>query len=483
MHRISAPLLCAAIAFGLLGSAKGLDEGLIATTVNLPSFIHQYGLEDKDLSGSDAANRLSTITSMVHLGSLPGALVAYLSGDRIGPLWAMRQLCMLWIVGVIIVLASGGSYAQLIAGRCIMGIGIGQAGIIAPTYLAEVASARHRGLLVGLFSTSEYVGIVLGYFAGYGASIHQSDHSSRQWVLPQASQIIMAGLLLLTSFGCVDSPRYLCKTRHPEQAAHALSRLRRWSRSDSRVTKEIELIQTHMSTNQRRNTFLEPWKNLFGQSANRSRMAFLLSAQLLSQWSGTNAITTYAPKFFSILGISSTRESLLSTAIFGLVKLAAALVSAAFFLDRIGRKRSLVAGITLQLLALLYVAIYLTVLSGDTDTHRPGSHGAAVGAIVSVYVTGVGYAFGWNSVQYLLNAEFLPDSVRTLGTSILMCVHYANRFALVKAVPSMMLPGALHPNGTFWFFAAIAFLSVLWAVFLLPETARRELEEAGEVIT
>lgn len=53
----------------------------------------------------------------------------------------------------------------------------------------------------------------------------------------------------------------------------------------------------------------------------------------------------------------------------------------------------------------------------------------------------------------------------------------------LQAVPSMMLPGALHPNGTFWFFAAIAFLGVLWAVFLLPETVRRELEEAGEVIT
>ena len=124
---------------------------------------------------------------------------------------------------------------------------------------------------------------------------------------------------------------------------------------------------------------------------------------------------------------------MLKTAIFGAVKLAAALICAFFFIDQIGRKRSLMAGITLQLLALLYVAIYLTVTSSlGSDAHSEDVHRAAIAAIASIYVTGIGYAFGWNSVQYLINAEMLPSSVRTLGTSILMCIHYANRFALTK---------------------------------------------------
>ncbi|KAL2813378.1 hypothetical protein BJX63DRAFT_394266 [Aspergillus granulosus] len=126
----------------------------------------------------------------------------------------MRQLCMFWMAGAIIVITSAGSYSALIAGRFIMGMGIGQVSIVGPTYLAEVASARHRELLVGIFSASEYIGVVLGYFAGYGASIRQSDSSSQQWILPQASHTILAGLLLLISLGCVDSPRYLCKVKH-----------------------------------------------------------------------------------------------------------------------------------------------------------------------------------------------------------------------------------------------------------------------------
>jgi MFS family permease len=162
MVYVSSPLVCATLSFGLLGAAKGLDEGLIATTASLPSFIHEYDLQSSSVGSAEAANRLSMIVSSVHLGSLPGAWIAYLSSDRIGPLWTLRQLCLLWVIGVTIVIRSAGSSATLIAGRFVMGMGIGQASIVGPTYLAEVASARHRGLLVGMFSASEYIGIVLG---------------------------------------------------------------------------------------------------------------------------------------------------------------------------------------------------------------------------------------------------------------------------------------------------------------------------------
>ncbi|PYH52729.1 FAD binding domain family protein [Aspergillus niger] len=121
------------------------------------------------------------------------------------------------------------------------------------------------------------------------------------------------------------------------------------------------------------------------------------------------------------------------------------------------------AGIILQLLALLYVAISLIVTSSlGSDAHSEDVHRTAIAAIASIYVTGVWYAFGWNSIQYLIHAEMLPSSVRTLGTSILMCIHYANRFALItKAVPTMTLADALQSKETFWFFFVVAFLGFL----------------------
>lgn len=115
------------------------------------------------------------------------------------------------------------------------------------------------------------------------------------------------------------------------------------------------------------------------------------------------------------------------------MKFASAILCAILFIDRLGRKRCLISGITLQLLSLLYIAIYLTGSSSlGTKVHSADMHRADIAAIASIYLTGVGYAFGWNSIQYLINAEILPTSIRALGTSILMLIHFAIRFALVK---------------------------------------------------
>lgn len=76
-------------------------------------------------------------------------------------LWAMRQACVLWIVGSVVFLTSH-TIEQLYAGRLIMGLGIGQFGVLAPVYLGEVAPRDMRGILIGMFGMSEYLGIMTG---------------------------------------------------------------------------------------------------------------------------------------------------------------------------------------------------------------------------------------------------------------------------------------------------------------------------------
>ncbi|OJI88905.1 hypothetical protein ASPTUDRAFT_60701 [Aspergillus tubingensis CBS 134.48] len=456
-------IICASVAFGLLGSAKGLDESIIATVVDLPSFIKEYQLHASYLSAAARASRLSNT-------------------HWIGPLWTMRQLCLLWIIGVVVFITSAGNMGQLIAGRFIMGMGVGQAGVVGPIYLAEVAPTASRGLLVGLYASSEYVGVLIGYFSGWGASLHISGDSNTQWILPESIHIMVAGVLLLFSIGCVESPRYLVYSGHVSRATIALAKLRGFSPEDPRIIEEVQSIKREVSskktTGKPKWSFVGQWKALFAR-ANLHRWMFLLSAQLLSQWSGTNAITTYAPKFFALLNVAGNSEKLFKTAIFGVVKLVSALISAFFFVDRFGRKRTLLGGIVLQLLALLYIAIFMTAWDAAGKSDSSNALRAAAGSVAALYVTGVGYAFGWNCIQYLINAEILPSEVRTLGTSLLMCVHYANKFALVKALPSMMLDDALQPKGTFWFFFAVASIGLVWGIVWLPESSQKSLEETS----
>jgi hypothetical protein len=243
---------------------------------------------------------------------------------------------------------------------------------------------------------------------------------------------MFAGIVFILSFGIKESPRYLAKRGHKEHALDNMSSIRNLTPDHPYIQTEMmdiydQLEREREATKGRH--FFGPLEELFVLPSNRYRIMIGLMSQLLGQWSGANSITIYAPEFFALLGTTGQSEKLFSTAIFGVVKFISSLICALFLVDFLGRKRSLGAGITLQFLSMLYVAIYLTVVpsikDGDPPTGKAKRAGTA--AIVSIYLSGVGWSLGWNSVQYLINAEIFPLQVRALGTSMVMCFHFANQ--------------------------------------------------------
>lgn len=101
--------------------------------------------------------------------------------DRIGRLWATRQLCILWIVGIAIFMGNNGDLGAVYAGRFVAGLGVGQTVVVGPVYLAETSPAAIRGLCTCIFTGFVYIGIVLAYFANYGCELHLGNTHNR-WV-------------------------------------------------------------------------------------------------------------------------------------------------------------------------------------------------------------------------------------------------------------------------------------------------------------
>lgn len=224
-------------------------------------------------------------------------------------------------------------------------------------------------------------------------------------------------------------------------------------------------------------------KEIFLVPNNLYRAYLVFTAQILSQWSGAGSITLYAPDFFRILGIEGDNTSLLVTAIFGIVKLIASVICALFLVDVIGRKRSLLLGITLQSISMVYVAGFLSAFPKMGIHHSfelPGyALGASRGAIAMIYISGFGWALGWNSMQYLLTAELFPLRIRAVSASIAMMLHFVNQYGNSRAVPNMLLStedGGITPAGTFWCFAAVTIVGGLWVFVTVPETSGRTLE-------
>lgn len=297
---------------------------------------------------------------------------------------------------------------------------------------------------------------------------------------------MFAGIIFVFSLLQKESPRFLVKKGKDEQALKNLSSLRNLPPDHPYVRDEFAGIKNAHQEEMEATMGSGPLgvlKETFCTPKNLYRMYLACMAQLLSQWSGAGSITLYAPDFFAIMGITGDNESLLVTAVFGIVKLVSAVVCALFLVDIIGRKRALLLGITLQAISMIYIAGFLSSIPNvdmdGGDTMPPSKLGASRGAIAMIYISGVGWALGWNSMQYLLTAELFPLRIRALATSIAMTLHFVNQYGNSRAVPNMLAGvhmGGITPLGTFWFFAAVTVVGGIWVLFTVPETAGRSLE-------
>lgn len=138
---------------------------------------------------------------------------------------------------------------------------------------------------------------------------------------------------------------------------------------------------------------------------------------------------------------------------------------------------------------MIYIAAFLTAVPQIDEkgfVFSKSQKAASIGAIVFIYVSGFGWAMGWNSIQYLLNAEIYPLRIRAISSSMVMCFHFVNQYGNSRAVPQMLLGTDLHgltPAGTFWFFAVITTIGFFWAWFFIPETAGLSLESMDKLFT
>jgi sugar porter (SP) family MFS transporter len=383
----------------------------------------------------------------------------------------------------------GGVYGNLgaiYAGRFIAGLGVGQTAVVGPIYIAEVAPTAIRGVCTCFFTGAVYIGIVLAYFTNYGAHLNIDEHSHNQWLVPTSLHLLFAGLGMILSFFQYESPRFLVKQGKSDKAAHALAKLRKQDPDSDYIVGQIAAIQAALDHELEATQgvgWLGKVKELFLDKSNLYRLYLATMVQVFAQWSGAGSITLYAPDLFKLIGVTGQNEGLLVTAVFGVVKLVAAISCALFLVDVIGRKRALVIGVTLQGLSMVYVAGFLTAfpkLGVDDSYVLPDGHlGVSRGAIAMIYISGIGWALGWNSIQYLLTAELFPLRIRALATSWSMSLHFASQYGNSRAVPNMLLPtsdGGISPKGTFWCFAAVTILGGLWVWISIPETSGRSLE-------
>lgn len=301
-----------------------------------------------------------------------------------------------------------------------------------------------------------------------------------QWQLPTALQLIPAVLWGVGLLFTPESPRYLLSKNKRTEALEVLCGLRKLPEDHPFIQEEFAGVEWQLNAECEAVSGASVWdltKETFTVTENRRRFVLMFFCHMFGQWSGANAITQYSPTIFGHLGIAGEEPRFLATALYGIVKLVSVLIFSIFIIDFIGRRRSLITGICLQIVTLTYVGVYLGVTNKMSTVEIEASSSATAASkasIVAIFLHAVAWSIGWFSIPYLVSAEIFPIRIRSLNVSILMAFHWVFYFGCSRAMPSLL--AATNRFGAFAFFASICICSLIYVFLALPETAGRSLE-------
>lgn len=436
----------------LAGLLFGYDQGVISGA--LPILSSDLGL---------STLQSEVITSWVTLGALVGALIAGAVADRAGRRRAAMVAGVLFTLGAILEAAAPGANV-LTVGRLVTGFGVGFASVVAPLYAAEMSPKRLRGRFVSSYQLAITVGIFVAYL------VDDALTGEGRWRAMFALAVI-PGVLLVIGFMIVpESARWLLKVGRRDEAREALAKL------DPDVADQ-QLADVEADLEREAAEGQATWGEVFSKGL-RKPLSIGIGLAVFQQVTGINAIIYYANEIFARAGFTTAEQQSKATLYaVGLVNVLATLIAIAW-IDRLGRRPLLFAGLTGMAVSLAMVGISFAGFS-NTPTGPTSVTVGGVITLVALVIFIASFAFSLGPITWTMIAEIFPNRVRGKAVSLATAVNWAAAFLVTQFFLSIV--NAIGEATTFFVFSALCVIAFVWAYFRVPETRGRSLEEIQEL--
>lgn len=188
--------------------------------------------------------------------------------------------------------------------------------------------------------------------------------------------------------------------------------------------------------------------------------------------SGSNAINFFSPRIFGEIGITGDTSQYV-IGIYGIVRFITVVITMAFLIDRIGRKKLLLCGSIILSTSMWYIGGY--VIASDS---KGGMSASGIVAVVFIMLVAIGLCCSWGGIPWIIAAEVFPLRVRSVCVAICAAVHWLMNFTLARSVPYMI---SNIGGGTFFIFAGMQVLAFVFVSLFLPETKGIPLETMEEL--
>ena len=410
------------IRVALIGALGGLLFGYDTAVINGAT---QYLARHFALS--PAKEGLAVASAL--LGCIPGALIAGQLADRFGRRPTLFACAWLFLASGL-TSALVGTFPQFVVARFAAGFSIGLCSMICPVFISEFAPPESRGRLGTLFQLGIVTGIFLTLFINaliqsFGDAAWNTS-SGWRWML--GSEAAPAIILLSLLMGATESPRW-----------------RPGGRLGTQVNSEPLFTSKH-----------------------RRALLIAIVIAIVSQLSGINAIMYYSTRIFFSAGIGIS-NAFWATMLVGFVNLIFTLVATAF-IDRTGRRKLLLIGLAIQTASLGIVGFLFLHAGGNLLL------------LISILTFIAAFAMALGPISWLLPSEIFTDSVRGRAMALVAFSVWAGAYIVAQTFPILNDSPAFGPASTFFLYAGVSFIGLLFTFFNLPETRRLSLEAASEAV-
>ena len=401
----------------------------------------------QSLWNSSDAFHGSVVMAMALWGTVVGALFGAIPTQRFG-----RKKTLIWVGGLYTVSAIGSALANdpitFAIFRFLGGLGVGASGIAVPAYISEIAPAKSRGRLVGLYQASLVFGILLAFISNYLLN----DIGENDWRWMMGVEAFPAIIYTLLCFLIPKSPRWLI-TRGSVHEAKTIYKKIDPQGSFEKLVKEI---------NESSNTNINDESIFDKKYSFPLKLAFLVA--FFNQLSGINAFLYYAPRIFEEAGLGQS-TALLSSVGIGLVNLIFTFIGISL-IDKLGRKQLMYFGSFGYIISLSLVSIAFFFKLNP------------ILIPIFLFVFIASHAIGQGTVIWVFISEIYPNYLRSSGQSFGSSVHWV----LAAIIPSMIpiLFSSIGAGFVFLFFSFMMILQLIFVYYLMPETKGISLEKLSK---
>jgi len=258
----------------------GWDQGVFGGILNNQTFEKQFNHPNATIQGQ--------IVSTYDIGCIIGAIISIYFGDKLGRRRSVAMSCI-WVILGGAIQASSFSLPQMIIGRIIAGLGIGQSTAVVPMWQAETSKAEHRGKLVALQLVMVIFGISLTNWLNLGMTyVYNSEVT---WRFPLAMQCFWAVVTMAMLPLMVESPRWLCFMDRHGEAQMVMARLAKLDPDHPEVQGELKIISETIAAEKANGKVA--WREVFsgGEQQNFRRIVLGAGTSVFQQMGGINVVS------------------------------------------------------------------------------------------------------------------------------------------------------------------------------------------------